>query len=116
VTRRYVTSRPASTQPATVPAAPKSMSSGCAATTRTRSTSVSGVAEGGKLTSLCSEPAAPGPQDEQCQLGTVGAQRLPETVQDLALAGEHQPGASAGYAGRADLLRDRGPLLPEPDD
>src|SRR6185312_500477 len=42
VQMQYATSIPASVQPATVPALPKSTSSGCAVTTRMRSTSLSG--------------------------------------------------------------------------
>src|SRR5690349_12396867 len=119
---------PASVQAATVPAAPKSMSSGCAATTSTRVTSDRGVAEGGNVTRsqstrtyrgrrpLGSEATTAGAQYQQGELGSVGAQGGAVPVHDLPLAGEHQAGTARGHPGRADLLRDRGPLLPEPDD
>src|SRR6266536_4868758 len=120
---------PASTQCATVPAAPKSTSSGCAATTSTRWTSTSGSADGGKklttgasrgepeysIADARSQRAAAGAQDQQGQLGAVGAERGAETVEDLPLAGEDQPGATGRHPGRADLLGDPGPFLPEPD-
>src|SRR5215470_5696555 len=113
VTSRYDTSMPADTQPATVPAAPKSTSSGWAKTQSTRLTSASGSADGGNPTS--DELAPAGPQDQQGELGPVGAERVAVAVQDLLLAGQDQPGAARGDPGLADLAGDRGPFEPERD-
>src|SRR2546421_137692 len=144
VTMRYATSRPSSTQRATVPAAPKSMSSGCAATASTRSTSGSGWTDRGNVTaspgslrearfhavfprrcapqsrrrraSLRSQGPTSGAQDQEGELGAVGAERAAEAVEDLPFAGEHQPGTAGCHPGRAHFLGDGRALLPELDD
>src|SRR3989440_4791379 len=111
---------PSSIQRATVPAAPKSMSSGCAATASARATSGNGWTDRGKVTGSPGSPRSQGPtsgtQDQQGELGAVRAQGTAEAVEDLPLAGEHQPGTAGGDAGRADLLGDGRPFLPQPDD
>src|SRR4051794_4528326 len=109
---------PASTQVAIVPAEPKSTSSGCARTHSTRSTSVRGVAEAGKVMfpvvpRRALQRAAARTEDEQGQLGAVGAELGGEALQDLALAGQHEAGAAGGHTGLADLLRDRGAFFPQ---
>src|SRR5262245_54774605 len=120
VTSRYETSMPADTQPATVPPAPKSTSSGWAKTHSTRLTSDSGSADGGNPTNRDpmrrSDQLSPAcPQDQQRELGPVGAEGVAEAVQDLLLAGEDQAGATGGDPRLADLAGDLGPLEPQRD-
>src|SRR5689334_23060901 len=91
-------------------------------THRTRSTSVRGAAEAGKVTRPLSrsrralQRSAPGAQDQQRQLRAVGAQLTAEAVEDLPLAREHQASAAGRDAGLADLAGDRRPFLPQLDD
>jgi hypothetical protein len=49
-------------------------------------------------------------------LDAVLAERRAEALQDLPLPREHQARPAGGDAGAADLLRDGGAFLPEPDD
>src|ERR1700704_1923986 len=55
------------------------------------------------------------PQDQHGELRPVCAECLPEAVEDLLFAGQDEAGSAVGYAGRADLMRDGGPLPPELD-
>ena len=59
--------------------------------------------------------AAAGAEQQQGELGAVGAEGLAEPLQDLPFPGEHQPGAAGGHPGSPDLLGQRGPLLPQLD-
>src|SRR3979490_2241044 len=55
------------------------------------------------------------PQDQHGELRPVCPECLPEAVEDLLFAGQYEAGSAVGYAGRADLVRDGGPLQPELD-
>src|SRR5215218_359596 len=63
-----------------------------------------------------SEPAAALAEQQHAQRGAVPAEGGPEPGEHLLLAGEVQPGAAAGRAHGADLLRDGQPALHERDD
>ena len=116
---------PAATQVATVPAAPKSMSSGCAATHRTRVTSVdrrgqrreAHVRDYVRALPRPARPGYSGPRPARrissASWTPSAPERVAEAVDDLALAGEHEPGATGGDADPADLAGDRGAFPPQ---
>src|SRR3954454_22145140 len=99
---------PAATQVAMVPAQPKSMSSGWAKTASTRCASVTGVAEGGKLTKT--EPSPPAPVRAghlpDCRATAHGWRRLlPARGQRLAVRPDPAGGSEPPTAGAQDEQR-----------
>jgi hypothetical protein len=60
--------------------------------------------------------AAAGAEEEQRELGAVGAEGVPEPAENLLLTGEYEPGATGGDPGHPDFVRDRRPFLPQFDD